>query len=65
MNTKAIKRYAPKARTAFIAAMSKRAALLGIRESSGEGATEEDRRHSMMCTSATSITKASKSTSSQ
>ncbi|QQN50635.1 BREX-1 system adenine-specific DNA-methyltransferase PglX [Stutzerimonas balearica] len=34
MNTNAIKRYAPKARTAFIAAMSKRAALLGIRESS-------------------------------
>lgn len=34
MNTNAIKRYAPKARTAFIAAMSKRAALFGIRESS-------------------------------
>lgn len=34
MNTNAIKRYAPKARTAFIAAMSKRAAQLGIRESS-------------------------------
>lgn len=34
MNTNAIKRHAPKARTAFIAAMSKRAALLGIRESS-------------------------------
>ncbi len=34
MNTNAIKRYAPKARTSFIAAMSKRAALLGIRESS-------------------------------
>lgn len=34
MNTNAIKRYAPKARTAFIAAVSKRAALLGIRESS-------------------------------
>ncbi|EHY78294.1 hypothetical protein PstZobell_12741 [Stutzerimonas stutzeri ATCC 14405 = CCUG 16156] len=33
MNTNAIKRYAPKARTAFIAAMSKRAALFGIRES--------------------------------
>lgn len=34
INTNAIRRYAPKARTAFIAAMSKRAALLGIRESS-------------------------------
>ncbi|SDI82155.1 N-6 DNA Methylase [Pseudomonas flavescens] len=34
MNTNNIKRYAPKARTAFIAAMSKRAALFGIRESS-------------------------------
>ncbi|MDG2965977.1 BREX-1 system adenine-specific DNA-methyltransferase PglX [Pseudomonas extremaustralis] len=34
MNTNNIKRYAPKARTAFIAAMTKRAALFGIRESS-------------------------------
>lgn len=34
MNTSNIKRYAPKARTAFIAAMTKRAALFGIRESS-------------------------------
>jgi type II restriction/modification system DNA methylase subunit YeeA len=34
MNTDSIKRYAPKARTAFIAAMTKRAALFGIRESS-------------------------------
>ncbi|MDD0994553.1 BREX-1 system adenine-specific DNA-methyltransferase PglX [Pseudomonas sp. TNT2022 ID1044] len=34
MNTGNIKRYAPKARTAFIAAMTKRAALFGIRESS-------------------------------
>ncbi|MBJ2206057.1 MULTISPECIES: BREX-1 system adenine-specific DNA-methyltransferase PglX [Pseudomonas] len=34
MNTSSIKNYAPKARTAFIAAMTKRAALFGIRESS-------------------------------
>lgn len=34
MNTNKIKTYAPKARTAFIAAMTKRAALFGIRESS-------------------------------
>lgn len=34
MNTNNIKSYAPKARTAFIAAMTKRAALFGIRESS-------------------------------
>ncbi|WP_223533027.1 BREX-1 system adenine-specific DNA-methyltransferase PglX [Pseudomonas sp. BF-R-30] len=34
MNTNTIKRYAPKARTAFIATMTKRAALFGIRESS-------------------------------
>lgn len=34
MNTNNIKRYAPKARTAFISAMTKRAALFGIRESS-------------------------------
>ena len=34
MNTNNIKRYAPKARTAFITAMTKRAALFGIRESS-------------------------------
>ena len=34
MNTNSIKNYAPKARTAFIAAMTKRAALFGIRESS-------------------------------
>jgi hypothetical protein len=34
MNTNNIKRYAPKARTAFIAAMSKRAVLFGIKESS-------------------------------
>lgn len=34
MNTNNIKNYAPKARTAFITAMTKRAALLGIRESS-------------------------------
>jgi len=34
MNTSHIKSYAPKARTAFIAAMTKRAALFGIRESS-------------------------------
>lgn len=34
MNTNNIKRYAPKARTAFIAAMTKRAALFGIREPS-------------------------------
>jgi type II restriction/modification system DNA methylase subunit YeeA len=34
MNTSHIKKYAPKARTAFIAAMTKRAALFGIRESS-------------------------------
>lgn len=34
MNTNNIKNYAPKARTAFIAAMTKRAALFGIRESS-------------------------------
>ncbi|MHC8315128.1 BREX-1 system adenine-specific DNA-methyltransferase PglX [Pseudomonas sp. LB3P31] len=34
MNTSNIKRYAPKARTAFIVAMTKRAALFGIRESS-------------------------------
>lgn len=34
MNTNNIKKYAPKARTAFIAAMTKRAALFGIRESS-------------------------------
>ena len=34
MNTSHIKRYAPKARTAFIAAMSKRAALFGIKDSS-------------------------------
>lgn len=34
MNTNNIKRYAPKARTAFIAAMTKRAALFGIRNSS-------------------------------
>ncbi|WGX70004.1 BREX-1 system adenine-specific DNA-methyltransferase PglX [Pseudomonas aeruginosa] len=34
MNTNNVKRYAPKARTAFIAAMTKRAALFGIRESS-------------------------------
>ena len=34
MNTSNVKRYAPKARTAFIAAMTKRAALFGIRESS-------------------------------
>ncbi|MDP2243362.1 BREX-1 system phosphatase PglZ type A [Pseudomonas sp.] len=34
MNTNNIKRYAPKARTAFIAAMSKRAALFGIKDSS-------------------------------
>lgn len=34
MNTGNIKRYAPKARSAFIAAMTKRAALFGIRESS-------------------------------
>lgn len=34
MNTSNIKSYAPKARTAFIAAMTKRAALFGIRESS-------------------------------
>ncbi|WLG27803.1 BREX-1 system adenine-specific DNA-methyltransferase PglX [Pseudomonas lurida] len=34
MNTGNIKRYAPKARRAFIAAMTKRAALFGIRESS-------------------------------
>lgn len=33
MNTNIIKNYAPKARTAFIAAMTKRAALFGIRES--------------------------------
>jgi len=33
MNTNNIKRYAPKARTAFIVAMTKRAALFGIRES--------------------------------
>lgn len=33
MNTNNIKNYAPKARTAFIAAMTKRAALFGIRES--------------------------------
>lgn len=33
MNTSNIKSYAPKARTAFIAAMTKRAALFGIRES--------------------------------
>lgn len=34
MNTNNIKSYAPKARKAFIAAMTKRAALFGIRESS-------------------------------
>ncbi|HDS1772218.1 BREX-1 system adenine-specific DNA-methyltransferase PglX [Pseudomonas putida] len=34
MNINNVKRYAPKARTAFIAAMTKRAALFGIRESS-------------------------------
>lgn len=34
MNTSHIKSYAPKARTAFIAAMTKRTALFGIRESS-------------------------------
>ncbi len=34
MNTNNIKSYAPKARTAFIDAMTKRAALFGIRESS-------------------------------
>lgn len=34
MNTSHIKSYAPKARTAFIAAMTKRATLFGIRESS-------------------------------
>ncbi|MBK3435735.1 MULTISPECIES: BREX-1 system adenine-specific DNA-methyltransferase PglX [Pseudomonas] len=34
MNTNNIKNYAPKARTAFIAAMTKRSALFGIRESS-------------------------------
>ncbi|WP_417548425.1 BREX-1 system adenine-specific DNA-methyltransferase PglX [Marinobacter segnicrescens] len=34
MNTNNVKNYAPKARTAFIAAMTKRAALFGIRESS-------------------------------
>ncbi|NBB34461.1 BREX-1 system adenine-specific DNA-methyltransferase PglX [Pseudomonas sp. BC115LW] len=34
MNTNNVKRYALKARTAFIAAMTKRAALFGIRESS-------------------------------
>lgn len=34
MNTNNIKRYAPKARSAFIAAMSKRAALFGIKDSS-------------------------------
>jgi type II restriction/modification system DNA methylase subunit YeeA len=34
MNTNNIKKYAPKARSAFIAAMTKRAALFGIRESS-------------------------------
>ena len=34
MNTNNVKRYAPRARTAFIAAMTKRAALFGIRESS-------------------------------
>ncbi len=34
MNTSHIKSYAPKARTAFIAAMTKRAALFGIREAS-------------------------------
>ncbi len=34
MNTNNIKRYAPKARNAFISAMTKRAALFGIRESS-------------------------------
>lgn len=34
MNTNNIKNYAPKARTAFIATMTKRAALFGIRESS-------------------------------
>jgi hypothetical protein len=34
MNTSHIKNYAPKARTAFIAAMTKRAALFGIHESS-------------------------------
>ena len=34
MNTSHIKSYAPKARTAFIDAMTKRAALFGIRESS-------------------------------
>jgi len=34
MNTSHIKSYAPKARTAFIAAMTKRAALFGIHESS-------------------------------
>ena len=34
MNTSHIKSYAPKARTAFIAAMTKRAALFGISESS-------------------------------
>ncbi|MDD2062071.1 BREX-1 system adenine-specific DNA-methyltransferase PglX [Pseudomonas sp. 25571] len=34
MNTNNIKNYAPKARTAFIAAMTKRAELFGIRESS-------------------------------
>ena len=34
MNTSHIKSYAPKARTAFIAAMTKRAAMFGIRESS-------------------------------
>ncbi|UUQ63042.1 BREX-1 system adenine-specific DNA-methyltransferase PglX [Pseudomonas fuscovaginae UPB0736] len=33
MNTINVKNYAPKARTAFIAAMTKRAALFGIRES--------------------------------
>ncbi|MCQ4322164.1 BREX-1 system adenine-specific DNA-methyltransferase PglX [Stutzerimonas stutzeri] len=32
MNTSHIKSYAPKARTAFIAAMTKRAALFGIRD---------------------------------
>ncbi|EKT4456788.1 BREX-1 system adenine-specific DNA-methyltransferase PglX [Pseudomonas putida] len=34
MNTNNVRNYAPKARTAFIAAMTKRAALFGIRESS-------------------------------
>ena len=34
MNTSHIKSYAPKARTAFIDAMTKRAALFGIRDSS-------------------------------